>query len=121
MAKRVLLVLDDATYARALGGALEHAGAQTMHVTDVDVASDLITEQPFDTVVIDLHLPRTSAIVLLHRMRTNPATRHIAGIALTRIDIPDVRDIACEVGFTACVSNSVPVDQLAALVMQGGV
>ena len=73
-----------------------------------------------DVVVVDLHLPRTSALVLAHHLRERAPHARVYSIALTRFDMPEVRRITHEAGFHVCLPAAMPAGDLAEAILQGG-
>lgn len=75
-APRLLIVEDDATFARTLCRSFERRGYQVWHAARPDELPALIAQQSFDFAVVDLKLGTASGlpcVKLLHRH--DPATR----------------------------------------------
>lgn len=66
---RILLVEDESTLAAQLAQALAQAGYAVDHAADGIDAEHLGTEHPYDTVVLDLGLPRLDGLTVLKRWR----------------------------------------------------
>ncbi|WP_227461194.1 response regulator transcription factor [Cupriavidus pauculus] len=66
---RILLVEDEATLAQQLAVALRQAGYAVDHAADGVEAAHLGAEYPYDTVVLDLGLPRLDGLSVLKRWR----------------------------------------------------
>ena len=66
---RVLLVEDEASLAKQLIIALQHAGYAVDHAGDGQQADLLGHDEPYDLVVLDLGLPKIDGLTLLRRWR----------------------------------------------------
>ncbi|WP_158915494.1 response regulator [Caulobacter sp. S45] len=66
---RVLIVEDDAALARGLIEALRAAGLAVDHVTDGAEAVELVGEEPYSVVILDLGLPDIDGLKVLRMMR----------------------------------------------------
>ena len=121
MTSRVLVVIADPVRAGALRHALIVGGAKVECAENVDTALELVERVEIDALVVDLHLPRTSAIVLVQRLRERANGRRVFAVALTRIDTPDVRRVARDHGFDACMSEKASINEIARVVFQGAV
>lgn len=68
-----ILVADDETSLRSsLSAILESAGHRVIEAEDGPVAFDLLQQQDFDVLVLDLHMPRASGIALLQQIQVPP-------------------------------------------------
>lgn len=74
MGLRLLLVEDDAPLAELLARDLEEIGHGVRHVADGAEALRLLTDEPFDAVVLDRMLPALDGISLLERLRRQNVT-----------------------------------------------
>ena len=119
MPGRVLIVLPDPDRVSAISIALAAAGADSLHVPTVDEALRVIDQAEIGAVVVDIHLPRTSALVLAQRLRARSNGRHVVAIALTRIDTPDVRRIARDAGYDECLPDTTPPREIATAIFEG--
>jgi len=66
---RVLIVEDDAALARGLIEALRAAGLAVDHVCDGAEAVELVGEEPYSVVILDLGLPDIDGLKVLRMMR----------------------------------------------------
>ena len=73
MSKRVLVVDDDDSTRFVLARALDALGLQVVVAEDGAEVPELIAEQPFDLLVVDLYMPGMNGFELLRQLR-RPAT-----------------------------------------------
>jgi DNA-binding NtrC family response regulator len=85
----VLVVDDDILLASTLLRALSTLGWQVDVAHSGTAALELMAQQPFDTMVLDLLIPDTDGFQVLERMRELPAERRPATILLSgHLDVP---------------------------------
>ena len=68
-ARRILIVDDDATTARALGTILTAAGFQARACHNGADALACAAEQPFDAAMVDIHLGDLNGLILAQQLR----------------------------------------------------
>ncbi len=83
MAKRVLVVEDDASIRTALKLRLQRDAFVVHTAADGDEALRAISAQSPDLVILDLTLPRRDGLDVLAQLKGSPATAHIPVIVLT--------------------------------------
>ncbi|MBI3713655.1 MAG: response regulator transcription factor [Burkholderiales bacterium] len=81
---RILLAEDDQMIALGLVVALRKEGYAVDHVEDGAMADAALMTQPYDTVILDLSLPRLSGIEVLTRLRHRKNTTAV--LILTALD-----------------------------------
>jgi UDP-3-O-acyl N-acetylglucosamine deacetylase len=69
----ILIVDDEASILRALEGILADEGFHVVHARDGEAALQLIQEQPFDLVLLDIWMPGMDGIQTLQRMKAMQA------------------------------------------------
>jgi CheY-like chemotaxis protein len=110
---RYALVVDDDPDARELFMMfLEHAGAQVASARDGVDALAAAHAHPPDVVVTDLAMPRMDGLELAHRLRADPATRHVPIIAVTGHAVMDVPRRARQAGCDAVLVKPCGPDEL---------
>ena len=93
MSKSVLIVDDERLLARTLSKALKEAGYKAATASTAEQAEkQIFSEQPFDLVVLDNRLPRSSGLEILERMREKNIRSRV--ILMTAFESPDVRTTA---------------------------
>ena len=80
---RILLVEDNAANRRLIGDHLRRAGHEVREVTTADEALRLALAEPFDLVVMDVHLPGTDGLTATRRLRADARTRALPVLAVT--------------------------------------
>jgi UDP-3-O-acyl N-acetylglucosamine deacetylase len=74
MAKGQILIVDDeASIGRALQGILADEGFQVVQAGDGEAALQLVQEQPFDLVLLDIWMPGMDGIQTLQRLKAMPS------------------------------------------------
>jgi CheY-like chemotaxis protein len=79
----VLIVEDDRATARLLEFTLERAGYQVELAGDGGAALERLYDFEPDAVILDLHLPHTSGLEILDRIRSDPQLEGIVVIVLS--------------------------------------
>jgi len=83
MAKRVLLVEDEAPIREMLKFVLEQAGYETLEAEDFDAALEMVVEPYPDLILLDWMLPGGSGVQLAKRLKQHEFTRDIPIIMVT--------------------------------------
>lgn len=92
MAKKILVVEDEATLHKALVDSLTQAGYETMSALDGEAGWDLARDEKPDLVLLDIILPKLEGFEVLKRIKAEPSTEKIPVIILTNLgDIPDIQ------------------------------
>lgn len=83
MAKRVLLVEDEAPIREMLKFVLEQSGYETLEAEDFDIALEKVVEPYPDLILLDWMLPGGSGVQLAKRLKQHEFTRDIPIIMVT--------------------------------------
>jgi two-component system phosphate regulon response regulator PhoB len=83
MAKRVLLVEDEAPIREMLKFVLEQSGYETLEAEDFDIALEKVVEPYPDLILLDWMLPGGSGVQLAKRLKQHEFTRNIPIIMVT--------------------------------------
>jgi DNA-binding response OmpR family regulator len=67
--KRILIAEDEKPMARALELKLTHAGYEVKVANDGEVAMNLINEEPFSLILLDLVMPKKDGFKVLKEMK----------------------------------------------------
>lgn len=70
--KRVLIVEDERPLAHALQLKLEHEGFAVTVASDGQECLDILSQQPFDVLLLDLIMPVLDGFQVLEQLKTNP-------------------------------------------------
>lgn len=68
---------------------------------DAEAALEYLSQQPFDAVICDLHLPGMDGIELIQTIRESAAWRHLPCVAITAYHTSQVKQQALNAGFDA--------------------
>ena len=105
---RVLVVEDDHSNRKLFSLLLAEAGAVIEVAADAEEAlRKLATFRP-RLIIIDLILPRMSGLMLVHVLKTEPATRDVIALAVSSIDGPNIERMVLDAGFAVFIRK--PVD-----------
>lgn len=92
MAKKILIVEDEATLHKALVDSLMQSGYETLSALDGELGWDLISKEIPDLVLLDIILPKLDGFEILAKMKEDPKTADIPVIILTNLgDISDIQ------------------------------
>jgi phosphoserine phosphatase RsbU/P len=85
--KRDLLVVDDDRLIRmVMGKYLENEGHRVMFAVNGREAQEMLAEQPFDLVLLDIEMPEINGYQVLERMMADPLLRDIPVIVTSALD-----------------------------------
>lgn len=90
MAKGRVLIIDDHEIDRKLSSLdLEDAGYWVSEAGDVTEALDLMSQRPFDLIVLDIQMPGTDGLTFLRGLRMSERFAEIPVVMLTSSDEVD--------------------------------
>jgi signal transduction histidine kinase/ActR/RegA family two-component response regulator len=115
---RVLIVEDNADAAESLQMLLELLGHQVRVAHDGFVALDILAENTFEAVLVDIGLPAMDGYTLARHIRALPATEKIRLVALTGYGQDEDRRRALAAGFDHHIVKPVDIDRLQALLAE---
>jgi len=108
----ILLIDDDASILRSVGGYLEHVGHDVERAQDGESGLELYEQTGADIVLLDLMLPDISGMEILERLRERSATV----ILLTGHGDVEVAVRAMQLGAENFLTKPVEMAHLSALV-----
>lgn len=98
MAKKILVIEDEATLQKALVEVLDQSGYQTLSALDGAKGWDLIQSETPDLVLLDIILPKMDGFDVLKNMKASQKTDRIPVIILTNLgDLTNIQK-ALELG-----------------------
>jgi len=117
MAYRILIVEDEPAIARVLDLKLKQIGVDTSVASDGNTALDLIKNQEFDCILLDLILPGTDGFTVLEEVRKK--NKSIKVIVMTNLGQPEDKARVEKLGITAYyVKSEVSISQLTDAIKQ---
>lgn len=116
MAKKILLVDDDADQLRLLARRLERSGYRVAFASDGVSCMKAIREEQPDLILLDLGMPAGDGFVTLERIHGQPQLTHAPVVVLTGRDEPEARDRVHKLGAAAFLTKPVSRDDLLATV-----
>ena len=97
MKKKILIVDDDPTSLRTLGGVLVTRGFEVKSANHAQDIEKDVTEFNPDLIVMDLVMPKVDGSQAVKRLQTNPVFKKIPIVFLTAINIKDDQGLEFEV------------------------
>lgn len=92
MAKKILVVEDEATLQKTLAEALAQAGYDVACASDGERGWELIKGEKPDLILLDIILPRMDGFDILKEMKANQSTANIPVIILTNLgDVSNIQ------------------------------
>jgi two-component system OmpR family response regulator/two-component system response regulator QseB len=83
---RVLIVEDDPMLGMALNRGIGQAGYIPALAANGEAGLDMVRENPFDVMILDMNLPKMSGAEVLKNLRETPQTANMPVIVLTAMD-----------------------------------
>jgi CheY-like chemotaxis protein len=110
-----LVVEDDPASARLVAAVLATEGVTDVHVAhSAEEALAVLHDEFIRVLIVDVVLPGLSGLVLVRRVKSEPATRHIIAIATSAWDEPGLATDAIDSGCVAFVPKPIEFDTLLA-------
>jgi len=100
---RVLVADDNAVNRLVATRTAERFGCTVIAVDDGDVALERLRAEPFDCLLLDLHMPRLDGLSVTRAIRQDPALAALPILMVTAGVMPDERDRCLEAGVDAFV------------------
>ncbi len=113
---RVLIIEDELRIGAFLSRGVQSGGFEVMLAEDGEVGLFLARHEPFDVVVLDLHLPGKDGIEVLVAIRT--ARPGIPVVILTGQDSPEVRERATAAGAAMFITKPFKVADVRAAIAE---
>jgi two-component system, cell cycle response regulator DivK len=102
----VILVVDDnPTNLRLLGGILETQGYKLLEATNGTEALAMLERELPDLVLLDIQMPDVSGTQVAQRVRTTPRTAHLKLVAITALAMPGDRETILGAGFNDYIAK----------------
>jgi signal transduction histidine kinase/ActR/RegA family two-component response regulator len=115
---RILIVEDNADAAESMQMLLELLGHQVRVAADGFIALDILAENRFDVILVDIGLPAMDGYTLAGHIRALPNAKDIRLVALTGYGLDEDRQRALAAGFDHHLVKPVDIDRLQALIAQ---
>jgi signal transduction histidine kinase/ActR/RegA family two-component response regulator len=115
---RILIVEDNADAAESMQMLLELLGHQVRVASDGFIALDILAENRFDVILVDIGLPAMDGYTLAGHIRALPNAKDLRLVALTGYGLDEDRQRALAAGFDHHLVKPVDIDRLQALIAQ---
>ena len=109
---RLLLVEDNAVNQLVAREYLEREGALVSTADNGAQAVERVESEPFDAVLMDLHMPLMDGLEATRRLRARTASRDLPIIAMTAAAMPKDREDCLAVGMNGYVAKPINPDEL---------
>jgi CheY-like chemotaxis protein len=111
-----LVVEDDPASARLIATVLATEGVTDLHVAhSAEEALAVLRDTVIRVLIVDVLLPGMSGLVLVRRVKSEQATRHIIAVATSAWDEAGLATNATDSGCTAFVPKPIEFDRLLAI------
>jgi len=104
--KKILLVEDEATLQKTLGGALRKRGYEVKSALDGELGLRLAEKEEPDLILLDLMLPKMHGLDVLRALREEKKTKNIPVVILTNMEDINEIETAIELGATTYLVKS---------------
>jgi DNA-binding response OmpR family regulator len=109
---RVLIAEDDAVTLQLLTAGFRRAGIAITTAVDAMQAVMLAMKDPPDAVVLDIHMPGGTGLMVLKRLKASARTSNIPVIAITSTAGAEQRAEALKLGAVECLEKPLDVNAL---------
>lgn len=106
MAKKILVIEDEATLQRALLEFLEAEGFETISASDGEAGIEMTKAKKPDLIILDIILPKKDGYKVLAEIKKDPETQKIPVILLTNLESPEDIQRAFDLGATTYLVKS---------------
>ncbi len=113
---RILLAEDNELNAHLAKILLEHAGHQVVPAESGEAALDLLGQETFDMVFMDVQMPGMDGFETTAAIRANPAWAHLPIIAMTAHAMKGDRERCLEAGMNDYVSKPLRMEEVMAAI-----
>jgi len=118
---RVLVADDDALSATVLAHLLAREGHAVVQVSDGAAAVAAYEREPFDLLVLDVHMPSCDGLEVAGAIRARERGRHVAIVGLSASSAPGDRERCRGAGMDAFLTKPVDRAQLARTIISLGI
>ena len=113
MAGNWVLIVDDHPQNLKLARVvLEGAGFTVRTAIDAESALLVVTEEHPGVILMDLQLPKMDVLELTRRLKADPATAHIAIVALTAYAMKGDEEKALAAGCDGYITKPISIEEL---------
>ena len=116
MSKKMLTVDDSPSVRKLVKFTLKAKGFQVSSASDGEEALDLIKQENFDAIILDINMPRMNGLEFLKHIKANDEYASIPVIMLTTEGQDDDKDKAVSLGATAYMVKPFKPTQLLTLI-----
>lgn len=116
MSKKMLTVDDSPSVRKLVKFTLKAKGFQVSSASDGEEALDLIKQEDFDAIILDINMPRMNGLEFLKHIKENDQYASIPVIMLTTEGQDDDKDKAVSLGATAYMVKPFKPTQLLTLI-----
>jgi len=114
--KKILIVEDNPMNMELILDLLEFYGYGVTKAEDGIKATESLTEDKFDLILLDMQLPKMDGLEVLERIKKNPATADIPVIAVTAHAMKGSEEHFIEMGCVDYISKPIDIHKFRALI-----
>ena len=114
--KRILVVDPDPSFPNALAAQLEGEGYEVAVATSGEAALELLTVQPFDCLLLEVHLPGRAGLDICREIKEMPTRRDTPVVIVTALEEQETMISCMNAGADDFVSKSSGLDVIRARV-----
>lgn len=107
---KVLVIEDDPSYSRLLQMYVERAGGECDICEDGNQALYKVLSNPYDFVLVDMHLPGMDGIMLAVMLRDRGYTKPL--IAITALKLENIEENALKAGLDEFIEKPVTFEKI---------
>ena len=115
---RILVIEDNPTNLQLVVYLLEAFGHQVGGAKEGAEGIEMARQQRPDLILLDIHMPRMDGYEVAHRLRDDPACRHIPIIAVTALAMVGDKEKLLAAGFNGYISKPIDPETFAARVQE---
>jgi two-component system, cell cycle response regulator DivK len=103
----ILIVEDNPVNQKLFLAILRQHGYRLLTAVDGEEALRIANQELPDLILMDLQLPKMNGFVVTQKLKEQPSTQHIPVVALTAHAMPEEREHAQQVGFSAFITKPI--------------
>jgi CheY-like chemotaxis protein/HPt (histidine-containing phosphotransfer) domain-containing protein len=115
---RILVVEDNVINMKVISRLLTKEGFSLAEATDGQMALNLLHEQEFDLILMDIRMPGMTGLEASEKIRQLPKLKHIPIIAMTAQALPGDREKCFAAGMTDYITKPIGLDELCTMLDQ---
>jgi len=112
MAKKILIIDDEADFVDTLSFSLESNGFEVVSASNGPSGIEKLKNENPDLIILDLMMPGMDGYEVVKRLKADGASSNIPIIVLTAAVTPDLKQKVCSVQAVDCVTKPCDLEEL---------